>query len=174
MNEETVNEQEPSSAQSGGQTASATQADAPQTPAPDSAQPHVSTDSVCIEQPTDTPTVQIDPAEPSAAGAAPEIRIAVSALSDIGCVRKNNEDYYGYDESLGIYVVCDGMGGMASGEVASSRTVEAILSSFAASAAAGGAVSARLLHAINTANLDVWEYLQIPSNRGMGTTVVAR
>jgi protein phosphatase len=33
-------------------------------------------------------------------------------------------------------------------------------------------VSSRLLLAINTANLDVWESGQIPENKGMGTTVV--
>ena len=107
-----------------------------------------------------------------AAGASSHMRIAVSALSDVGCVRTNNEDAFGYDETLGIYVVCDGMGGMASGEVASSHTVAAILNSFAASAASGLSVSTRLLRAITTANLDVWEQGQIPENRGMGTTAV--
>jgi protein phosphatase len=103
----------------------------------------------------------------------PSIRIAVSALSDIGCVRTNNEDFLGYDETIGIYVVCDGMGGMASGEVASSLAAAAILKSFAASAASGVPVSSRLLHAITVANLDVWEHSQTPANDGMGTTVVA-
>ena len=117
------------------------------------------------------PASPVDPAEPTPA--APPFRIAVSALTDVGCVRTNNEDFFGYDESLGIFVVCDGMGGMASGEVASSRTVAAIMQSFAASAASGLSVSSRLLHAINTANLDVWESGQIPENKGMGTTVVA-
>jgi protein phosphatase len=101
------------------------------------------------------------------------VRIAVSALTDVGCVRTNNEDFFGYDESLGIYVICDGMGGMASGEVASSRAVAAILSSFASSASSGLPVSTRLLHAINFANQDVWENGQIPENKGMGTTAVA-
>jgi len=101
------------------------------------------------------------------------IRIMVSALSDIGCVRTNNEDFLGFDESLGIFVVCDGMGGMASGEVASSRAVAAMLESYASSAGSGLPVSTRLLHAINMANSDVWENGQIPENRGMGTTVVA-
>ncbi len=108
----------------------------------------------------------------SAAGSAP-VRIAVSALSDIGCVRGNNEDSFGYDESLGIYVVCDGMGGMASGEVASSRAVAAIVNSFAQSAGSAVPVAARVLHAIDLANADVWENGQIPENKGMGTTVVA-
>jgi len=171
MNEEIVNEQEPSSAQSGEQAPSGSEADAKQTPAPDPAQHDASTDSAFADRPTDRPTVPIDPAEPSAGS--PAMRIAVSALSDVGCVRTNNEDFYGYDESLGIYVICDGMGGMASGEVASSRTVAAILKSYAESAASGGPISARLLHAINTANLDVWDNAQVPENKGMGTTVVA-
>ncbi|MGD0861117.1 MAG: protein phosphatase 2C domain-containing protein [Terracidiphilus sp.] len=47
------------------------------------------------------------------------------------------------------------------------------MQSYAASAASGLSVSSRLLHAINTANLDVWESGQIPENKGMGTTVVA-
>ncbi len=131
----------------------------------------------------DIPPQPESPAEPAIAsasdeGASPEagtpsIRIAVSALSDIGCVRTNNEDLLGYDEALGIYVVCDGMGGMASGEVASSLAVAGILKSFAASASSGVPVSSRLLHAITVANLDVWEHSQTPANQGMGTTVVA-
>jgi protein phosphatase len=112
-------------------------------------------------------------AELSLQAEAAKIRILVSALSDIGCVRTNNEDFLGFDESLGIFVVCDGMGGMASGEVASSRAVAAILESFASSAPSGLPVSTRLLQAINMANSDVWENGQIPEHRGMGTTVVA-
>ncbi|MGA3045451.1 MAG: protein phosphatase 2C domain-containing protein [Terracidiphilus sp.] len=104
--------------------------------------------------------------------AAPPIRIAVSALSDIGCVRTNNEDAFGYNETLGIYVVCDGMGGMASGEVASSHAVAAIVNSFAETAASAVPISTRLLIAINAANLDVWENGQVPENKGMGTTAV--
>ena len=116
------------------------------------------------------------PAEPAQsvpdAGPTPRTRLAVSALSDVGLVRTNNEDFFGYDEPLGIYVVCDGMGGMASGEVASSRAVAAVMQSYAATAASGAPVSTRLLYAINAANLDVWENGQIPENKGMGTTTV--
>jgi len=101
------------------------------------------------------------------------IRIAVSALSDVGCVRTNNEDAFGYDEGLGIFVVCDGMGGMASGEVASSHAVAAMMKSFAESSAQDAPISGRLLLAINAANLDVWENGQIPEHKGMGTTTVA-
>jgi protein phosphatase len=150
----------------------AIQADAAPVPALESAPaqaPEVSTGPAPIDQPASSTAAPDEPPAP----AAPPIRIAVSALTDLGCVRANNEDFFGYDESLGIYVVCDGMGGMASGEVASSRTVAAIIQSYAASAASGLTVSSRLLHAINTANLDVWENGQIPENKGMGTTVVA-
>ena len=39
------------------------------------------------------------------------LSIEVSGKSDVGCVRTNNEDNFGYDTQLGIFVVCDGMGG---------------------------------------------------------------
>lgn len=117
--------------------------------------------------PSGTPSGQL--AEPAAS----PLRIAVSALSDIGCVRTNNEDAFAYDGTLGIFVVCDGMGGMARGEVASARAVAAIVNTFTDSASSDIPISAKLLHAINAANRDVWENAQIPENKGMGTTAVA-
>jgi protein phosphatase len=87
-------------------------------------------------------------------------------------VRTNNEDACGYDEAHGIYVVCDGMGGMASGEVASAIAVTTILETFANSAASEVPVSARLLHAISAANTNVWVKGQIAVHKGMGTTAV--
>ena len=33
--------------------------------------------------------------------------------TDVGLVRKNNEDNFGFDNRIGIFVVCDGMGGQA-------------------------------------------------------------
>jgi protein phosphatase len=103
----------------------------------------------------------------------PFVRIEVSTLTDIGCVRTNNEDSFGYDESSGIFVVCDGMGGAASGEIASSRAVAVILKYFGDAASSDIPVDAKLLEAINIANQDVWEHAQVPENKGMGTTVVA-
>ena len=111
------------------------------------------------------------PGAPSEAPA-PAIRIVVSGLSDVGLVRTNNEDSFGYDESAGIYAVCDGMGGMASGEVASSLAVAGILRGFTSSAETGAPVSMRLFPAINSANKDVWENGQSVENKGMGTTAV--
>jgi protein phosphatase len=112
--------------------------------------------------PQDSPTVT-DPAT---------LRLAVSALSDVGCVRTNNEDSYGFVEEHGIYVVCDGMGGMASGEVASAVAVTTVLETFVNSASSAVPVSARLLQAITAANAEVWEKGKVPAHKGMGTTAV--
>lgn len=100
-------------------------------------------------------------------------RIEVSALSDIGCVRTNNEDSFGYSEIQGLYIVCDGMGGMAGGEVASANAVRTIIETFDASTDSGVPVSTRLLQAIDAANRVVWQQGQNPGYMGMGTTVVA-
>ncbi len=56
--------------------------------------------------------------------------VEVAGRSDVGCVRTNNEDNFGYDSRCGIYVVCDGMGGQAAGEVASKMAVDALLTYF--------------------------------------------
>lgn len=58
----------------------------------------------------------------------PEVVLSRRAFgaSDIGRRRKSNEDAYFIDDALGLYVVADGMGGHAAGEVASQEAVEAV------------------------------------------------
>ena len=101
------------------------------------------------------------------------LHLEVSVLSDVGCVRTNNEDSFGYDATLGLYIVCDGMGGMASGEVASALAVSVLLKIFGESASSGLPVSTRLLQAIVATNDSVWADGQLPQHKGMGTTLVA-
>ena len=57
-------------------------------------------------------------------------RIQAAGKTDIGLVRKNNEDSFGYDTSLGIFVVSDGMGGQAAGEKASRIAVNTVIDYF--------------------------------------------
>jgi protein phosphatase len=47
-------------------------------------------------------------------------------LSDVGKKRQSNEDAFYLDDRIGLYVVADGMGGHAAGEVASQEAVETI------------------------------------------------
>lgn len=99
-------------------------------------------------------------------------RVEVTALSDMGCVRTNNEDAFGYDHAHGIYVLCDGMGGSTSGEVASSLAVATAIESFVMDEATEFNVGTRLLRAVTQANQAVWQKGQLPEHSGMGSTMV--
>jgi len=112
-----------------------------------------------------------------------------AALTDVGKVREHNEDNYLVDKKLGLFVVCDGMGGHAAGEVASALAVRTfheevkreaeLLEDYLADKKGGARVSKRdllnmLEFAVNRASGKVHaEAQRDPSKRGMGTTLVA-
>lgn len=53
-------------------------------------------------------------------------KLPAAARTNVGLKRSNNEDAYFLDEDLGLFLVADGMGGAASGEVASEMVSKAI------------------------------------------------
>jgi protein phosphatase len=57
---------------------------------------------------------------------AEEIRIEVAGETNVGRKRNHNEDNFALMPEFGLYVVADGMGGHASGEVASKMSIDAL------------------------------------------------
>src|SRR5262245_6395294 len=62
----------------------------------------------------------------------PRASIVGAAETSVGKVRDHNEDAHFIDPEAGIFIVCDGMGGHAAGEVASALAVQTIRTKWAA------------------------------------------
>ncbi len=54
------------------------------------------------------------------------MRLIAAGKTDVGCVRKHNEDNLLLDTELGLLVVADGLGGHAAGEIASKIVVDRV------------------------------------------------
>jgi serine/threonine protein phosphatase PrpC len=110
----------------------------------------------------------------------------VAAATDLGLKREHNEDSHLADEGLGLFVVADGMGGHACGEVASALALRSfrdfvqerseLVWGFRDGSPSVPAMMVRRLieDALHAACREVWHKAQEePSMRGMGTTLVA-
>jgi len=94
-------------------------------------------------------------------------------LSDRGRVRRNNQDTCAASPVSGVFVVCDGMGGAAGGEVASHLAAETFLAQLAPNGTPPGRVQSRLNAAVQAANHAVYQQArETPQLSGMGTTLV--
>jgi protein phosphatase len=108
------------------------------------------------------------------------MRLKVGAATSVGRVRPINEDCYTTDADLGLFVVCDGMGGAAAGEVASRLAVDTVAAQVKAATITPGTRrgfqprTAQLGRALEEANRVILERSRGDSaHAGMGTTIVS-
>jgi len=114
------------------------------------------------------------------------MELTFAAATDVGKQRDHNEDNFLIDKKLRLFIVADGMGGHAAGEVASSITVHQVrdaiynnrdlLETFERDedGIQGVEILQILEHAIQTACSTVYQRAQREADkRGMGTTVSA-
>ena len=109
-----------------------------------------------------------------------EVGFAAAGATDIGQVRKGNEDSFFVSEELGVAVVSDGMGGAPAGHVASRLAVEQLALSLCADerrrnpSEEPGATLGILSEAIETAHLEIIRHGEAcPEDAGLGATVTA-
>lgn len=113
-----------------------------------------------------------------------DLHLAAYGLTDPGRKRKNNEDALLSDKDLGLYIVADGMGGQAAGEVASNRAAQIVrehvvagaetISKLAANPSQENRVAGEALieRAIQTACGELFKMSEAdPKLAGMGTTI---
>ena len=114
------------------------------------------------------------------------MRIVSGGVTDLGRVRTNNEDCFRIVESLNLFVLADGMGGEAHGEVASALAVETIVKSCMDLGVHSGATrvgnsqptwsekTKRLTSAVHLANKKIYDAAEAnPEQHGMGATLTA-
>jgi serine/threonine protein phosphatase PrpC len=100
------------------------------------------------------------------------LHITCAARTDVGLIRSGNEDNYLMVPEKGTFIVADGMGGHAAGEVASEMAVRIISQDLGSFRGIGPEEAAsRMIQAIRDANAAIYERtLSEHDKRGMGTT----
>ncbi len=105
------------------------------------------------------------------------MHLAVSARTDTGRLRKGNEDnlYADANEYRGLFIVADGMGGHAAGEVASQMAVDIIASELAdLNDLADPLAGPRFSDTLKKANREVFQRtMKEVDKTGMGSTASA-
>lgn len=100
--------------------------------------------------------------------------LSFAAISDVGQRREANEDFYLLYPERSLFVLADGMGGHAAGEVAARMASETIAAYFDEEDLPRSHLHEHLRRAVQIANASVFDEAQDnPSLRGMGTTLVA-
>lgn len=96
----------------------------------------------------------------------------VVGISDLGLHRKKNEDSYLINQNLGLFVICDGMGGHRGGDIASQLAINTIDTLSREERFTDA--QTLLYEAIQKANEIIWQQGHAnPEWEGMGTTVTA-
>ena len=100
------------------------------------------------------------------------MRISCAGNTDVGVVRSGNEDNFLLNCQTGLFIVADGMGGHAAGEVASEMAVKIIAEKLGSMRGLSDAeAAARMRTAIRDANQAIFERtINEHDKRGMGTT----
>jgi serine/threonine protein phosphatase PrpC len=100
------------------------------------------------------------------------MQFTCAARTDVGIVRSGNEDSYLMSSERGLFIIADGMGGHAAGEVASEMAARIVAEEFRpARGMTDQEMMAQMVGAIRAANGAVFRRtLQEPDKRGMGTT----
>ncbi len=101
------------------------------------------------------------------------VHYTASALTDRGRKRPSNEDAFGLSVEHGVYIVCDGMGGAAAGEVASSLAVAEMMQ-WLTQRPRTSPTPIEAAEAVTIANEAIFSRSQRnQSLNGMGTTLVS-